>query len=211
MRLTRIHRTLLCFLPALWAGQAMMVAAGSTEKSKEIEITQDTFACIRNMPKVRNLYVGNLLGDLEASLAVARSPSGGIYPPGTVLQLLPGEVMVKHHKGYNTATKDWEFIELDVDKTGSAIRTRGFVDVKNRFGGNCFGCHIKAKPQWDLVCETGHGCDTIPLTHDMISVMQKTDPRCESDEKLTDIEIVAAEELKKVIAELSKQAKEKDL
>ena len=60
--------------------------------------------------------------------------------------------------------------------TGTAsVRTRGFVDVVNRFGGNCFACHVKAKPEWDLICETGHGCDAIPLTPLMIKALQKTD------------------------------------
>jgi hypothetical protein len=31
-------------------------------------------------------------------------------------------------------------------------RTRGFAEVNNRFGGNCFNCHAKARPEWDLVC-----------------------------------------------------------
>jgi hypothetical protein len=33
-----------------------------------------------------------------------------------------------------------------------AQSTTGFAEVNNRFGGNCFNCHAKARPEWDLVC-----------------------------------------------------------
>ena len=54
---------------------------------------------------------------------------------------------MKQEKSFNAATHDWEFFELNVSPEGSKIRTRGFVEV-NRFGGNCFGCHVKARPEW---------------------------------------------------------------
>jgi hypothetical protein len=104
---------------------------------------------------------------------------------GSVIQLVPTEVMVKQPKGFNAATKDWEFFELDVTKGGTKILKRGFVEVVNRFGGNCFGCHIKARAEWDLVCETGHGCDPIPLTPAMFKALQRTDPRCPNAEKVS--------------------------
>jgi hypothetical protein len=151
----------------------------------EIAISDSTFSCIRDMTKVRGFYVGNLNGDIDATLAVANSAEGGKYPEGSVVQLVPGEVMVKHGRGFSPATMDWEFFELDVSDTGSEIRKRGFIDVVNRFGGNCFGCHIQAKPEWDLVCETGHGCETIPLTPEVIDLIQRSDPRCDDNEDLS--------------------------
>jgi len=78
---------------------------------------------------VRGFFVGNLLGNLKGTLKVARSPDGGVYPPGSVVQLVPTEVMVKQPAGFNAATKDWEFFELDVSKSGSVIRKRGFAEV----------------------------------------------------------------------------------
>jgi hypothetical protein len=39
--------------------------------------------------------------------------------------------MVKRDKGFNAATRDWEFFELDVSKDGTQIRKRGFADVVN--------------------------------------------------------------------------------
>jgi mono/diheme cytochrome c family protein len=92
--------------------------------------------------------------------------------------LIPGEAMVKREKGFNVATRDWEFFDLDVSKNGTQIRKRGFADVVNRFGGNCFACHIAARPEWDLVCESGHGCKPLTVTRAMIGALQRTDPRC---------------------------------
>ncbi len=159
--------------------------SASAADTKNLSISAETFECIRDMTPVRGFFVDNLMGDLDGTLAVANSPDGGVYPPGSVVQLVPGEVMVKHPKGFSPATKDWEFFELDVSPEGSAIRNRGFVDVVNRFGGNCFACHVQAKPQWDLICETGHGCDPIPLTRDILVLLQNTDPRCDNNPPLS--------------------------
>ncbi|WP_444934300.1 hypothetical protein [Microbulbifer sp. JTAC008] len=149
----------------------------------------------------------NLLGDLDGTLEVANSNTGGVYPPGSVVQLVPGEVMVKHQKGFNPATKDWEFFELDVSEGGSKIRKRGFVDVVNRFGGNCFACHVQAKPQWDLICETGHGCEPIPLTKEILALLQKTDPRCVSNPKLNQEEIAKLQALQQALLAKEKENK----
>jgi hypothetical protein len=158
----------------------------AAQKNEPAPITEASFKCIRTMTPVRGFYVDNLHGDLKGTVAVANSATGGAYPPGSVVQLVPTEVMVKREAGFNAATKDWEFFELDAKSDGtSVIRTRGFVDVVNRFGGNCFACHVKAKPEWDLICETGHGCDAIPLTPVMIKALQKTDPRCGPPAQLT--------------------------
>jgi len=172
-------------LTAAAADQANNETAETVKTAGQLEVSADTFNCIRDMTKVRGFYVDNLKGDLEGTLAVANSDTGGIYPAGSVVQLVPGEVMVKHEEGYSPATKGWEFFELDVSEDGSEIRKRGFVDVVNRFGGNCFGCHIQAKPQWDMICEDTHGCETIPITKEMIDLIQRTDPRCSDNEELT--------------------------
>lgn len=153
-------------------------APGSASETKELVIAATSFGCLQAMTPVRHFFVDNLLGDLEATIAVAESTEGGVYPPGSVVQLVPTEVMVKHRPGWNAATRDWEFFELDVSAEGSQIRNRGFVDVVNRFGGNCFACHIKAKPQFDLICERDHGCDPIEITREQIAEIQAADPRC---------------------------------
>jgi hypothetical protein len=146
----------------------------------DVNVDAKSFRCITKMTSVRHFYVDNLRGDLAGTLAAANAPKGAVYPPGSVVQLIPGEAMVKRAKGFNPATRDWEFFELDVSKDGTQIRRRGFVDVVNRFGGNCFGCHVAARPEWDLVCESGHGCAPIPLTRDMSGALQRTDPRCQN-------------------------------
>jgi len=131
------------------------------------------------MTPVRQFYVDNLQGNLDATLAAANSKAGAVYSPGSVIQLIPGEAMVKRDRGFNAATHDWEFFELDVSKDGTQIRKRGTTDVVNRFGGNCFDCHVPAAAQWDLVCETDHGCAPLPVTRAMIRALQRTDPRCD--------------------------------
>src|SRR5262245_11439629 len=73
------------------------------------QIDAKSFRCIRKMTPVRHFYVDNLRGDLDATLAAANSPNGAVYPPGSVIQLIPGEAMVKRDKGFNPATHDWEF------------------------------------------------------------------------------------------------------
>ncbi len=183
MRLT-IKPLISSLILSLTAGLST-AAAASESANQTLEISAETFDCIRDMTPVRGFYVDNLMGDLDATLAVANSPDGGVYPPGSVVQLVPGEVMVKHPEGFSRATRDWEFFELDVSPAGSSIRNRGFVDVVNRFGGNCFACHVQAKPQWDMICETNHGCEPIPLTRDILLLLQKTDPRCDENPTLT--------------------------
>ena len=176
----------------------MLGACANFATAEGLAVDSQTFDCIRNMTPVRGFFVSNLKGDIEGTLAVANAGSG-IYPPGSIVQLVPTEVMVKHGEGFSPATKDWEFIELDVSAEGSTIRTRGFVDVVNRFGGNCFACHIKANPERDMICETGHGCDPIPLTPIMIKAIQNTDPRCEPVE-LPPEQIEALKQLQTALA-----------
>ena len=148
---------------------------------------------------MRHFYVDNLVGNLKGTVRVAESPTGGDYPVGSVLQLVPTEVMVKREKGFSPVTRDWEFFELDVSKSGSTIRTRGFVDVKNRFGGNCFGCHVKARPQWDLVCDITHGCDPIPVSRAMIGALQRTDPRCKDQGPVSAEDLASLAQLGEVV------------
>jgi hypothetical protein len=160
-----------------------------------IPIDDKSFGCISALKPVRGFFVGNLLGHLSATLKVAQSKTGGVYPPGSVVQLVPTEVMVKQPQGFNAATHDWEFFELDVSKDGTKIRKRGFVEVVNRFGGNCFACHVKARAEWDLICETGHGCDPIPLTEPMLRALQHTDPRCKGADKVSAEDAAALKQL----------------
>ena len=189
------------FLVLVCAGHAV------AEDSTGIPIDGNSFKCLSQMTKVKHFYVDNLLGDLDATVAVAKSETGGVYPPGSVLQLFAGEVMIKQKPGFNPATKDWEFFELDVSAEGSKINKRGFVDVNNRFGGNCFGCHAAARPEFDFVCEQDHGCAPIPVTRAMFGALQKTDPRCQPPEELTEDDKKSLAELGEIIKAIMEQSK----
>ena len=159
-------------------GDQETVDAESAVKTTVVNIDEESFSCIRDMTPVRHFYVDNLLGDIEGTLAVANSPEGAVYPAGSVVQLVPTEVMVKREFGTFPATGDWEFFELEVNEKGSKIAKRGFVDVVNRFDGNCFTCHVPAREKWDFICESGRGCDPIPIDHKMTGALQRSDPRC---------------------------------
>ena len=161
-------------IAVLFAGQVLAAASPAS-----VPLSDKSFKCITQMTHVRHFYVDNLAGNLKGTVKVAEAATG-TYPVGSVLQLVPGEVMVKREKGFNAATRDWEFFELNVTPEGSTIRTRGIQDVNNRFGGNCFNCHVKARPEFDLVCDVNHGCDPIPITRAMSAALQHTDPRCKN-------------------------------
>jgi hypothetical protein len=143
------------------------------------DIDAKSFRCIRQMTPVRQFYVDNLRGNLAGALAAANASAGAVYPPGSVVQLIPGEAMVKRDPGFSAASHDWEFFALDVSKDGTRIGQRGTTNVANALG-TCLGCHAQAQPRWDLVCENTHGCAPLKVTDAMIRALQRTDPRCEN-------------------------------
>ena len=163
-------------ISVLLIGPAMAAAPAAPGS---FPISDASFKCITEMTHVRHFYVDNLAGNLTGTVKVAQAGSGD-YPVGSVLQLVPNEVMVKREKGYNAVTRDWEFFDLNISPTSSTIRVRGFQDVNNRFGGNCFNCHVKARAGFDLVCDNNHGCDPVPFTRAMSGALQRTDPRCKN-------------------------------
>jgi len=182
-------------------GSAIFCAVGVlllADLGNAMDIDTNSFRCIRKMTPVRHFYVDNLQGNIDATLAAANSTTGAVYPPGSVIQLIPGEAMVKRDRGFNVATHDWEFFAFDVSKNGTQIRQRGTVDVVNRFFGNCFGCHVPAAAQWDFVCETGHGCAPLPVTRAMIGALQRTDPRCD-DSPISPEDAEALKELEQLL------------
>jgi hypothetical protein len=134
------------------------------------------FVNINTMKRVGDHFVGSLNGHLDAALAVARKPEGGVYPVGTVLQLIPTEAMVKRHKGYSPSTGDWQFFSLDVSPAGTKISSSG-AKVKNFLGGDCASCHVAARKHFDFVCGKGHGCAPLGVTDALIATIQKGDPR----------------------------------
>lgn len=158
-------------------------AAAATPPAATVTVDDNSFQCMRKkMLPVRHFYVDNLLGNQAGTLAAANAPKGAIYPAGSVVQLVPTEAMVKREAGFSPATGDWEFFELEVNDKGSKIGKRGFAEVNNRFGKNCFTCHVPARDPWDFICETGHNCEPIPIDHKMTGALQRSDPRCGAPE-----------------------------
>lgn len=174
---------------------ALSGPAVAADAPKAVAVSEQSFKCMTDMTPVRGFYVDNLSGALDKTLAVARSDQGGVYPPGSVVQLVPSEVMLKQPPGTNAATQDWEFFELDVSAQGTKIVRRGYSEVVNRFGGNCLACHAQATAQWDLICEQGHGCAPIPLTRAMTTALQRSDPRCSPPNPLRPEDLAALQAL----------------
>jgi hypothetical protein len=112
-------------------GVALLLSVGLGDA---MDIDAESFWCITKMTPVHQFYVDNLQGNLEGTLAAANSKTGAVHPPGSVIQLIPGEAMVKRDKGFNAATHDWEFFALDASKDGTQVRMRGTVDVANSLG-----------------------------------------------------------------------------
>ena len=160
-------------------GSAYRAATTTTRPAAavDVHVTASDFRSMKTMTPIRGFFVANLLGNLDATVAVATSRTGGVYPTGTLLQLVPQEAMVKHRTGWNAATRDWEFFTLDVSPAGTKIVSRGVEKVVNRFGGNCASCHAAAKAQFDFVCEHDHGCAPLPIGDDIIRTIQLADPR----------------------------------
>ena len=184
---------------------AAYAAAADSPVDQKVRVDDHSFKCITDMTKVRHFYLDNLLGNAAGTVAVAKTDKGD-YPPGSVLQLMPNEAMIKHEKGFNPATHDWEFFYVDTDKNGSKIFARGFAEVNNRLGLNCFNCHKLARPEFDLVCEQDHGCAPIPVTRAMFGALQRTDPRCKHEGSVSAEDQEALKQLDLVVKALKASA-----
>src|SRR4029077_12657819 len=148
-----------------------------SSSTEDADLVAADFPNVNTMTPVGDHFIANVRGHLDEALAVARSPKGGRYPVGTILQLVPQEAMVKRAPGFSPATNDWEFFSLDVSARGTRILSRGGAKVLNRFGGSCASCHAAAASQFDFVCGTTHGCAPLPIGPALIALLQRTDPR----------------------------------
>jgi hypothetical protein len=142
------------------------------------------FDCLKNSDwtTVGVSHYKNMLGHTADTLAVARSEDGGTYPVGTIVQLVPGEAIVKRGMGFSADSRDWEFFALGVSDAGTTVSARGGGATVANARGTCLGCHAKAAAQWDLVCGDSpdggspHGCDLLPVTGTTLAA--RPDPRC---------------------------------
>jgi hypothetical protein len=150
----------------------------TTTAAEDVEVEATDFTALADMTPVRGFFVNNLLGQLDEAVAVAEDPDGGVYPVGTVIQLIPQEAMVKRAEGFSPDTNDWEFFTLEPTPAGTTIVSRGGAEVINRFSGtSCSGCHSAAEPQFDMVCEDTHGCAPLGVPESVITAIQQSDPR----------------------------------
>ena len=107
--MTKLSRPIVSTLIVLQAVMLLLgaVCAQAADKTSEpkVKVDDKSFKCITDMTPVRHFYVANLLGNVEATVAVATAGKGD-YPEGSVLQLMPNEVMIKQQQGFNPETHD---------------------------------------------------------------------------------------------------------
>jgi hypothetical protein len=145
----------------------------------DVVVTEKTFGCVLDMTKVRNTRIRNPDPEkLKEAVRIFRdSVPDKEYPTGTILQLIPGEAMVKHDRAAFPNTRGWEFFALKVTAKGTEIQDRGDKVLNTTLKKPCLDCHSPAA-KFDFVCETKHGCAPIPLPALVIAHMQNSDPRC---------------------------------
>src|SRR5262245_13372705 len=160
------------------AASTASTTATTSAPEKDVVVTAADFTNLHDMTPVRGFFISNVSGHLPEALAVADNPNGGTYPVGTIIQLIPGEAMVKHVKGYDPKTDDWEFFRLAGSAKGTTITAHGGAEVLNAIShSSCAGCHSAAKPQFDFVCEKTHGCAPLGISDDVIKAIQNSDMR----------------------------------
>jgi hypothetical protein len=145
----------------------------------DLVITEKSFGCVLDLPKVRNTRIQNPDPEKlkEAIRIFPSSVPDTEYPGGTILQLIPTEAMVKHDRSAFPKTNGWEFFALTVSPGGTTIQERGDKVINTSLKKPCLDCHSPAA-KFDFVREQGHGCATIPVTDEQIAAMQAGDPLC---------------------------------
>ena len=79
--------------------------------------------------------------------------------------------------------------------------------MNNRFGLNCFACHVRARTEFAFVCEVDHGCDAIPVTRAMFSALQNTGPRYKGSETVSAEDQASLKQLDTIVKSLTKKEK----
>ncbi len=164
-------------------------ASDGSVSGEDFVATLSDFDCNRNSEwtMVGVARYKNTLGHDAEMLAVARSPSGGTYPVGTIVQLNPLEAMVKRGQGFDATSNDWEFFLFNGPPdggTGVSIANRGGGTSVSNARGTCLSCHMPAQTPFDLICgdpveggpTTAHGC--VPLAVDTSVLIARPDPKC---------------------------------
>ena len=140
-------------------------------------LLDDDFTCMTDWPLVERSHYVNVLGHTDEAVTVA-SVGGGPFPVGTIVQLFPGEAMVKRGAGFSAETHDWEYLTLNIDSGRTVITQRGTLATKNLVG-TCQSCHAHGDPSFDFVCGDTHGCAPLPgFIVDGAKSAVQNDPRC---------------------------------
>jgi hypothetical protein len=120
-------------------------------EGEDLVVTEEDLVNINTMTPVRGFFVDNLLGHLDEAVAIAEANEGGDYPVGTILQLIPTEVMVKRAAGFSPETQDWEFLFVEVTAEGTTILDRVAADERAH--------HLDVVHRVDQLGEAGVGPD----------------------------------------------------
>lgn len=137
----------------------------------------EDFRCVSEMSAVRGFFVDNYLGDVEGTLAAAEDPGARPFPPGSIVQLIPLEAMVRLPDGTSPETGDWEYVMLDTLSGQSEITSRGFGEVEN-LAGSCNSCHAGASSR-NFICEQSGLCEAAALPRSIVDRLVEEDARCE--------------------------------
>jgi len=158
---------------------AVLLYLAVTVSADDLVVTERSFGCVLDLPKVRNTRIQNSDPEkLKEAIRIFRdSVPDKEYPRGTILQLIPTEAMVKHDRADFPNTNGWEFFVLKVSADGTTILDRGDKVLNTSLKKPCLECHSPAA-KFDFVCEKGHGCAPIPVNDQQIAAMQAADPRC---------------------------------
>ena len=161
------------------ASVVLCLSFAASVSADDLVITEKTFGCLLDQPKVRNTRIQNSDPQKlkEAVQIFQDSVPNKEYPKGTILQLIPTEAMVKHDRATFPNTNGWEFFALKVSSDGTTILDRGDKVLNTSLKKPCLDCHSPGA-KFDFVCEKGHGCAPIPVTDQQIAAMQAADPRC---------------------------------
>lgn len=131
---------------------------------------------------VRNFLIKNHAGRTQEALDVACGRKAAPYPTGTIVQLIPFEAMVKRGGDFAPDANGWEFFALSSEEqdgqTVTKIVERGQTETVNFANANCYDCHRKARPEFDLLCEQTNGCDPLGIPASAIKEFQNADDRC---------------------------------
>jgi hypothetical protein len=160
----------------------VLALAGPAVAGREFVADESDFTCIRDWTKIRNLRVFHRKPKkLRKAIRILEGAKAGKrLPKGTIVQLVPFEAMVKRGGKFNKDGRGWEFFALAVSADGTTIVQRGGAEVQNQFtGDSCQGCH-SAAPDFDFICEKGHGCVPLPgfVDDEFLANLQNGDPRC---------------------------------